>query len=144
MLAPTIRHFDTADLTTHGPWLLPRMVKTFSHMNDRAAASFLQTINYHNEWLFLYQAHGVALAQVMAAHTLQGRPVVHERFVWVEDKEDKEQVKQAAEFYVEFLRWAKSLSAEAIIVEENTDVPHELIKEKLGRIFTRQQQFARV
>ena len=144
MLAPTIRRFDTADLTTHGAWIVPRMMKTFPHMNERGVASFLQTILYNNEWLILYQDHSVALAQVMAAHTLQGRPVVHERFVWVEDKEDKEQVKQAAEFYVEFLRWAKSLSAEAIIVEENTDVPHELIKEKLGRIFTRQQQFARV
>jgi hypothetical protein len=31
-----------------------------------------------------------------------------------------------------------------LIVEENTDIPHDMIKEKLGRIFSRQQQFARV
>ena len=144
MLAPTIRRFDTADLSTHGAWILPRMVATYPHLNERAAASLLQTVNYSNEWRFLYQDHSVALAQVMAAHSLSARPVVHERFVWCEDKENKEWVKAAAEFYTEFLRWAKSLSAEAIIVEENSDVPHEMIKEKLGRIYTRQQQFARV
>ncbi|MDE2098999.1 MAG: hypothetical protein KGL39_17225 [Patescibacteria group bacterium] len=113
-------------------------------MNDRAAATFLQTILWNNEWLFLYQEHAVALAQVMSAHTLDAKPLVYERFVWVEDKEDKEQVRHAAEFYTEFYRWAKSLGADVIIVEENTDVSHDYIKEKLGRIFSRAQQFARV
>ena len=80
----------------------------------------------------------------MSAHSLDAKPIVHERFVWVQNPEDKDQVKHAAAFYTEFLKWAKMLSAEVIIVEENTDVPHELVKERLGRIFQRQQQFARV
>jgi hypothetical protein len=142
--APVIRRFDTADLTRHGAWILPRMMKAFPHMSERSVAGFLQTINYNNEYLLLYYEHGVALAQIMSAHSLDAKPIVYERFVWVENPEDKEQVRNAAEFYTEFYRWAKSQSAEVIIVEENTDVPHELIKEKLGRIFTRQQQFARV
>ena len=144
MLAPTIRHLDTADLSTHGKWLLPRLMQTYPHLGERAAASFLQTVLYHNEYQILYQDHSVALVQVMAAHSLTAQPVVYERLVWVEDKENKEWVKQAADFYVEIRRWAKGLGAEAIIVEENTDVPHEMIKEKLGRIFQRPQQFARL
>ena len=143
-LAPVIRRFDTADLSRHAMWIMPRVMKAFPHLSERAVAGFLQTINYNNEYLLLYAEHGVALAQVMSAHSLDATPVVYERFVWVENPEDKEQVKAAAEFYTEFSRWAKSQSASVIIVEENTDVPHELIKEKLGRIFSRAQQFARV
>ena len=142
--APTIRRFDTADLSQHGKWIVPRMIQSYPHLNERAVATFLQNVLWNNEWLILYSETGVALAQVMSAHTLDAKPVVYERFVWVENKEDKAQLKHAAEFYTEFRRWAKSMSAEVIIVEENTDVPHELIKEKLGRIFTRQQQFARL
>lgn len=142
--APVIRRFDTADLSRHLKWLLPRMTKAYPHMNERAVVTFLQTITYNNEWKLCCSDEAVALAQVMSAHTLDASSIVHERFVWVENPEDKEQVKNAAEFYVEFYRWAKTLGASVIIVEENTDVPHDMIKEKLGRIFTRQQQFARV
>lgn len=142
--APVIRRFDTADLSKHGAWIMPRMLKAFPHLNERGVATFLQNIIYNNEYLLLYHDNGVALAQVMSAHSLDAKPIVHERFVWVQDPEDKEQVKNATGFYHEFLKWAKSQSAEVIIVENNTDVPHEMIKEKLGRIFTRQQQFARV
>ena len=144
MAAPTIRKFDTADLSLHGKWIVPRMMQAYPHMNERGVASFLQTINYNNEYLLLFADTGVALAQVMSAHTLDAKPVVYERFVWVENREDKEQIKQAAGFYVEFSRWAKRLGVEVIIVEESSDVPHDMVKEKLGRIFTRQQQFARV
>ena len=142
--APVIRRFDTADLSKHGAWIIPRMITVFPHMNERAVATFLQNIVWNNEYLLLYSDNGVALAQVMSAHSLDAKPIVYERFVWVENREDKEQIKQAAEFYHEFYKWAKSQSAEVIIVEENTDVSHDLIKEKLGRVFTRQQQFARV
>ncbi len=144
MPAPTIRRFNSADLSTHGAWILPRMLQTYKNMNERAAASFLQNIEFNNEYLFLYHEHGVALAQIMSAHALDAKPIVYERFVWVRDKDDKEQIKHAANFYTEFYKWAKAQSVEVIIVEENTDVPHDMIKEKLGRIFTRQQQFARV
>lgn len=141
---PLIRRFDTADLSKHGAWIMPRMQAAFPHLNERGVATFLQTIIYNNEYLLLYQDEGVALAQVMSAHTLTARPIIHERFVWIEKPDDKEQQKRGAEFYVEFRRWAKSQSAEVIIVEDNSDIPHEMIKEKLGRIYTRQQQFARL
>lgn len=141
---PAIRRFDTADLTTHAAWIIPRMVKAFPHLGERGVAGFLQQINYNNEYRLMYADHGVALAQVMSAHSLDASPIVYERFVWVENPEDKDQLKTAAEFYVEFARWAKHLGAVVMIVEENTDVPHDMIKEKLGRIFARQQQFARI
>lgn len=144
MPAPIIRKFDTADLSVHGQWIVPRMMQAFPHFNERAVASFLQTINYNNEYLMLFADTGVALAQVLSAHTLDAKPIIYERFVWVQDRENKDQIKHATEFYTEFYRWGKRLGVEVMIVEENSDVPHELVKEKLGRIFTRQQQFARL
>ena len=142
--APAIRRFNSADLTKHGAWILPRLIQAYPHLNDRAAATFLQNIMWNNEYLLLYSETGVALAQIMLAHSLDAKPIIYERFVWVENREDKNQIKHASEFYTEILRWAKTQSAEVIIVEENTDIPHDMIKEKLGRIFTRQQQFARI
>ena len=39
--------------------------------------------------------------------------------------------------------WAKSMGIEKIWVEELTDCPHDLIKDKGGRVLTRQMQFIR-
>lgn len=142
--AVPVRRFETPDLSRHGGWLLARLLLAFPHHNERSMANFLNSIMYNNEYLFLCQEQGVALAQIMTAHTLSGKPVIHERFVWVKDKDDKEQQKKAALFYDEFHRWAKGNGADVIIVEEMSDVPHDMIKERLGRIFTRQQVFARV
>lgn len=139
-----VRRFEVADLSRHGKWIMPRLLAAFPNLNERSAASWLQTIIYQNEYLFLYHDHGVALAQVISINALSAKPIVQEIVVWVEDRSNNDQVVSAADFYVEFARWAKHQGAETIIVEEMSDVPHDLIKDKLGRIFTRQQQFARV
>ena len=139
-----IRRFQLPDLSKHGAWILPRLLQAYPHLNERSAASWLQTILYNNEFCFLYHDHGVALAQLVSVNALTAKPIIQEIFAWVEDRENKDQIEAAAEFYTEFQRWAKNTGATTIIVEEMTDVPHDMIKEKLGRIFTRQQQFARV
>jgi hypothetical protein len=64
--------------------------------------------------------------------------------VLAENPDDITHVREAAEFYTEFRRWAKNIGADIILIEELTNVPNELIKEKLGRIFMREQKFARV
>jgi hypothetical protein len=93
-----------------------------------------------NEFLFLYQDHAVALATAARPHPLAPKPVVQEIFVLAE----KEHEAEAAVMYDEFARWARGLGIDTVVVEEMSDVPHDMIKEKLGRIFTRQQQFARL
>ena len=141
--APT-RRFELADLSRHGPWLMKRFAQKLPDIHERFVAGYLSRLVYDNEHFFRYQDHAVALFQLIHSPGIKTVKIVQERFVWVEDKEDKNQIKNAAEFYYEFLKWAKSQSAEVIIVEENTDCPHDMIKEKLGRIFSRAQQFARV
>jgi len=141
--APAIRRFDLGDLSRHGAWLVPRLV-TALELPEQRLGAWLRGMIDTNEHLFLTQEHSVALAEMQRANGLADKPIVRERFVLVEDIDNKDHVAEAAGFYDEFKRWAKNLGAEIIIVEELTNVPHDTIKEKLGRIFTRQQQFARV
>ena len=139
-----MRKFDTADLSEHGAWLLPRLMQAYPHLNERAAATFLQNIIYHNEYCFLYQPTGVALAQIMSAHTLDPRAVIYERFVFAENRENPEDVAQASMFYVEAMTWGRHMGADAVIVEQKSDVPHEMIRERMGRLLTRQEVFYRL
>lgn len=138
------RRFDIPDLDRHGLWLLPRLKQKYPHLNDRGLLSWIRNIVFVNDWHFICQDTGVALAQCVSAHTLSPKPIIQEHFVWVQNKDDKEQVAAAACFYTDFARWAKHHQAEVVTVEEDTDVPHEMVKEKLGRVFTRTQQFTRV
>lgn len=140
---PDIRRFDLADLSRHGKWLVPRLVQALG-LPEQRLAGWLRGLIDSREFLFLTNAHSCALAEVQLVNGLADKPVVRERFVFVEDPENKDYIEEAADFYDEFHRWAKSLGAEIMLVEELTIVPHEMIKQKLGRVFTREQRFARI
>jgi|ERR1700681_2630375 len=135
-----IRRFEVADLSKHGGWIMRRLQKAYPHQNDRSMAGWLREIIGSNEFLFLYQEHAVALAQTLRTSTLDAKPIIMERFVFAEEGH----VDAAAEFYGEFALWAKRQEVTTIVVEEMSDVPHEMIRERLGRLFTRQQVFARL
>jgi hypothetical protein len=137
---PVTRRFDIADLNKHGGWILKRIQQARPTLSDPQIMQWLKSIIYSNEFLFLYQEHGCALAQTVREETLAGTPVVKERFVFAEEGHTE----GAAEFYTHILWWAKNQGVATIVVEEMTDVPHDAIKEKLGRLFERKQVFARV
>ncbi len=144
MDATTVRRFDLVKLNSHGRWVLPRLMEVYPHLTERSAAGWLATLVNNNEFLFLETDDAVGLAQAVQAHMLQQKPIVQEHFVFCRERENKEHRTQAAGMYDRFAAWAKSLGAEILVVEERTDVPHELIKARLGRVFQRQVQFARV
>ena len=137
---PTLRRFALPDLSTHGTWLLPRLEQSFPHLNQRFILGWIRNLLYDNANLFLYQDHSVALFQLTSVYSLAPKPEIIERFVFCQEGFQKE----ASNFYEEVGRWAKSQGVEKVWVEELSDVPHEMIKDKIGRIFQRQQQFARV
>lgn len=140
-----VRRFELPDLSKHGGWLLKRLLTHYPHLaNEQVAAGFLRGLLYNNEYNFLYADHAVGLFQVISGTVLRPKPMLIEHFVWVENREDKAQVADAAQFYTHAHVWATHLNADVMIVEECSDVPHDAIKEKLGRLFVRQQQFARV
>lgn len=135
-----IRRFELADLSQHGGWIMERLLKVYPHQTERSLAGWLRGILSLNTVLFLYLPHAVAFAEVVRASTLSAEQLVVERFVFCQKGHEAE----AAEFYREIARWAKSMDVKTLLVEELSDVPHELVTERLGRIFTRTQKFARV
>lgn len=137
------RRFDRGDLSRHGPWMLPRLVEACG-ISEQMAAGWLQSFLFSNEHMFLFQNHAVALAQAVPGYGLKNQLVVQERFVWVEDKEAKQQIKDAAEFYDHFYEWAKLKGAEQLIAMEYSDVPQSLVEERLGRLFKFETRYARI
>jgi hypothetical protein len=135
-----MRRFEVPDLDRHGGWITDRLLKAYPHRTARDLVGWLRGIIYSNEFLFLYQEHGAALATVTRAHPLEMKPVVQEMFVFAKEGHDRE----AVAFYDEFLRWGKNQGVDVVMVEAMSDVPHDVIKERMGRLFTRQVVFARL
>ena len=139
-----VRRFELADLSRHGPWLLKRFAQKLPEVPENQIAGYLRGILYDNAHCFLYQDHAVALAQLVHSPGIKTVKVVQERFVWVENREDKDQLASAADFYAHFKIWAQRQGAERIIVCEDTDVPKSLIEAHLGRVFDTKVSHARV
>lgn len=139
-----VRRFEIADLSTHGPWLMKRFGAKFPDMPEQAIGGYLRGTVYQNENLFLYQDHAVALAQIVFSPGIKPVRVVQERFVWVEDRSDKEQLENAADMYLHMKDWGKRQSAERIIACEDTDVPKALIEARLGRLLDTKISYARI
>jgi hypothetical protein len=103
--------------------------------------SFLKGIIYSNEFLFLSQEHSAALAQLVRPYGLEPRKIVKEQFVFAQSEA---YAAEAAEFYSEFLRWAKNQGADVIIVDEKSDVPQDLIRKKFDRLSERKEIFVKL
>jgi hypothetical protein len=134
-----IRRFSEADLSMHGQWILRRLQQVHPTNSERSLVGWLRNLNFDNASLFLATDNGVALFQVTSWFTLAAKPVVIERFVFAMEGYTAE----AAEFYTEAVKWTKIQSIETLIVKELSDVPKNLIKEKVGDLYTRQQFFAK-
>jgi hypothetical protein len=139
-----VRRFEIADLSKHGPWLLKRFQAIFPDMSESAIAGYLRGILYSNEHLFLYQDNAVALAQLVYTAGIKPTKVVQERFVWVADRNDKDQVESAADFYLHFQMWGRRQGSDRMFVLENSDVPKALVEVHLGRLFDVKISHARI
>jgi len=139
-----VRRFEPADLSKHGPWLLKRFAMVFPDLPEKYVAGYLSGLIFDNEHAFFYQDHAVALAQMVHSPGIKTVKVVQERFVWVEDVKNKDQLENAADFYVHIKVWGIRQGAERIIVCENSDVSKPLIEQRLGRLFDTKVTHARV
>lgn len=143
--APVIRRFELADLSKHGGWIMQRLLKAYKHRNERDLAGWLRGILYSPEFMFLYHEHAVGLFMTGRINPLVEKPIIQELFCWCEDAKNDEHITAAAAFYEEILTQAKHRNVDIIIVEYSTDVPHEIIREKLEkRLFTRTEHFVKV
>jgi hypothetical protein len=139
-----VRRFEMADLSKHGPWLMKRLALKFPNFTEQAIGSYLRNLVYNNEHMFLYQDHAVALAQLTLSPGIRPSKQVQERFVWIEDRNDKAQQENAADFYDHMHQWGRRQDVERIIVCEDTDVPKVLIEARLGRLFDTKITHARM
>lgn len=140
-----VRRFELADISQHGGWLIPRLIRQYPHLTQRTAMGFLNNILYNAEFHFCYAPHAAGLAQLERAHTLNARAIVREKFVWVQDSKNPDHLAEAVAFYDDFIEWGRRCDAEAMIVEESSDVPHEMVRQKFDkRIFVREQKFVRL
>lgn len=138
--SPNLRRFALGDLTTHGAWIMKRLQTAYPHFNEKYLAGWLRGMINSNEYLFICSDNCVALFQMLSVHSLEPKPWVWERFVFVKEGYEKDGI----ECYKRAYDWAKSMGVERVVVEQLTDVHHELIKEPMGRLFTQQLIFARV
>jgi hypothetical protein len=144
-----MRRFMTADLSSHGAWMIPRMLKAYPELTEQSAVGWIKGFVHSNEYLFLRQDNAVALAQLMPGYSLVPAQIVQERFVWVTDSKNQEQVEHAADFYSEMYQWANRLTGvKDIIVDENTDVPRAMIEKRMTdhkcRLLKREMSYVRV
>ena len=139
-----LRRFSTADLNTHGGWILERMLKVYPHLNERTIAGYLRTMVDSNEHLFLYQPNSVALVQLDSGFTLEPELVVRERYVLARDPNNKLHVEEAAGFYDHIKQWARHINAKIVILGDMSDVPLEQIQKRLGKSFGKQMTFVRL
>jgi hypothetical protein len=139
-----VRRFEVADLSRHGPWLLKRFATKFPEMSEQHIGGYLRGLTVANATQFLYQDHAVALAEVVYSSGIKRAMIVQERFVWVEDRNNKDQLEDAACLYDQMKTWAKGLGAERIIVCEDSDVPKAMIEARLGRLFDTKISHARI
>lgn len=141
----TLRRFEIPDLYKHQGWMIPRLKAAYPHLNDQNLIGWLKGAIYSAEYFFRFQNNSVALFQAVSVNTLASAPAVQELFVFCEDAKSVEHQRQAAQFYVDAMTWAQHHGASAMIIEEMSDVPHEMIGEVLaGRLLTRQQVFCKV
>lgn len=141
---PFIRRFELPDIDKHAAWFIPRVMKTFPNFTDRSLRTWLLSMLTSTEHMMLYLDHGVALAQAMP-YGLPAEHIIIEQFVFIEDPADKTMQDDASHVYLHFHEWAKRKGLTVLIVEENSDVPHDMVRARLDkRLFERKQIFAKV
>lgn len=127
-----IKRFYIADLTTHGPWLMPRLLKLYPNQTERSIIGWLNTVIDQNEFLCLVTPNAACFAERVAFDRLSAKFIVREIFVWCRDAENALQQKEAAAFYPRMADWARHQGIDKLIVCERSDVPVVQVREQFG------------
>lgn len=134
------RRLQVPDLERHGNWIMERLRRVFPYRSERELLGWLRGVIDSNDYCFLYQEHGVALATRVRNHPLEQRAHVQEIFCFCRPGHEA----SVATFYDDFKRWAQFSDVQVIVLSDLTDIPAEMIKARLGRLWPRATQFAKV
>ena len=139
-----IRRFELPDLSEHGRWMMPRLLRVYQGINEAQMAGFLNAQLYSAEMSFLYSKNAVGMAQLTRATTLQPKPIVYERFVFCRDPQDQDHILEALGFYEHWATWTKHHGGDTVIVLQASDVPAEMLHKRCGRLMKTEQLFLKV
>ncbi len=136
----TPRRFGMADLNDMGPWLIDRLQKKFPHLHTRMLSGWLSGAMGSNEFLFLRTDNACGMAALIN-EPMSAAPVIREVFVLSRNGD----LNEASAFYPAFRRWAKQIGASDMVIEQFSDVPHEIVRDVVGsRVLVRETMFVRV
>lgn len=126
------------DIQRVGPWLLKRLMETYPEYTELQLLTWLRGCTTSDIFLFVQTEHAVALAQIMR-EALCIKPTVKEIFVLCDGHDGDEQ--EGAYLYSVMKDWARGLGADELWIEECTDVPREMIRARIGKLFSRDTMF---
>ena len=139
-----IRRFGPVDLTTRGAWLYSRLRARYPTIPDRDFQGWLYGFEGSNECWFNCTDNAVALFQIVKER-LSPQPTAVEQFVLVTDKTDIGHIDEGAFLYDQMMLWARGIGAKEALVQVMSDIPNEVIEQRIGtRLLLRKQFFARV
>jgi hypothetical protein len=139
-MAAPFHRFTMVDLYMHGHWLAKRLMMAYPNQTLNSIGTYLRNLSGDNHSLFITTDNAVGLFQVTNVFAMFNTPSVIERFVFAKEGH----LAEALDFYDEALKWAASMGIKEVFVEYLTDVPHDVIKDRVGRLYTKQQWFAKV
>lgn len=140
----SIRRFELPDLMNNAMWLMPRLEKFFHWLPPAQIKSWLTGMVYSADYQLLYLPNCVGCAQLHRAFQMEPKPVIQERFLFVRFPEKGDDIRMALGMYEEWIRWAKVHDCSTIVLQEQSDVPVELVRKMFGRVFTRQLNYVKV
>lgn len=122
------RRVGDPDLLNIGSWLLDELRQgRWPDLTDRTIVGWLRGLMNNPEFLFICNDKAVLLAQQIREH-MEPRPVVIEIFCCSQDGG----MRDGAGLYADMKRWAESLGASKLIIEQFTKVPRPMMTEALG------------
>jgi hypothetical protein len=139
----TSRNFVLPDWTDTRNWLLPRLKVKWPHLQDIQIDGWIRSIIDGRDFMLIRTDNAVACAQ-MVKDSLSPVPEVIEKFVIAKSRENGDHVEECMHLYGDLVRWAKNVGARDFTIEQFTDVKHEIIAARLGRVFDRETKFLRV
>jgi hypothetical protein len=139
----TSRNFVLPDWTDTRNWLLPRLKVKWPHLQDIQIDGWIRSIIDGRDFMLIRTDNAVACAQ-MVKDSLSPVPEVVEKFVIAKNRENADHIEECMHLYGDMIRWAKNVGARDFTIEQFTDVKHEVIAAKFGRVFERETKFLRV
>lgn len=139
----TVSGVDLPQLTDRITWILGRLRDRFPGYQDTHIINWLRTMSGTNgvsNYRFVCTKHAVALSEYRNEH-LTVQPTIIDHFVLVEEGAD---ISEGEALYDDMKRWAMSIGAKEIRVNQKSDVPLEQIEDRIGKIVERREKYVKV